>query len=111
MYSYLLLADDLRNLQKLIFCRDSVNLPGLIKKIMADLLNHNEIQERASQLSGPTVEGKQRRCTSLLKDFTRSRSPVWISWSPPQKSQHITQTEKTPTTKLHLTWQLTMPEA
>ena len=40
------------------------------KKIMADLLNHNEIQERASQLSGPTVEGKQLRCTRLLKDFT-----------------------------------------
>jgi 4a-hydroxytetrahydrobiopterin dehydratase len=39
---------------------------------MADLLNHNEIQERASQLSGATVEGKQLRCTGLFKDFTLS---------------------------------------
>ena len=39
---------------------------------MADLLNQNEIQERASQWSGPTVEGKQLRCTRLLKDFTLS---------------------------------------
>ena len=39
---------------------------------MADLLNHKEIQERASQLSGPTVEGKQLRGTRLLKDFTFS---------------------------------------
>ncbi len=36
---------------------------------MADLLNPTEIQERASQLSGPTVEGKQLRCTRLFKDF------------------------------------------
>ena len=42
------------------------------KKIMADILNHNEIPERASQLSDPTVEGKQLRCTRLLKDFTLS---------------------------------------
>jgi len=42
------------------------------KKIMADLLNQNEIQERASQLSGPTVEGKQLRCIRLFKDFTLS---------------------------------------
>lgn len=39
---------------------------------MADLLNPTEIQERASQLSGPTVEGKQERCTRLFKDFTLS---------------------------------------
>jgi len=39
---------------------------------MADLLNPTEIQERASQLSGPRVEGKQLRCTSLFKDFTLS---------------------------------------
>jgi 4a-hydroxytetrahydrobiopterin dehydratase len=40
---------------------------------MADLLNPTDIQERASQLSGPTVEGKQLRCTRLLKDdFTLS---------------------------------------
>jgi hypothetical protein len=76
MYSYLLLPDDSRNLQKLIFSTDSVNLPWLIKKIMADLLNHKEIQERPSQLSDPTVEGKQLRCTRLLKDFTQARSPL-----------------------------------
>jgi len=39
---------------------------------MADLLNQTEIQERASQLSDPTVESKQLRCTRLLKDFTLS---------------------------------------
>jgi 4a-hydroxytetrahydrobiopterin dehydratase len=33
---------------------------------MADLLNDKEIQERASQLSGWTVEGKQLRCTRSL---------------------------------------------
>ena len=36
---------------------------------MADLLNDTEIQERASQLSGWTVEGKQLQCTRLFKDF------------------------------------------
>ncbi len=36
---------------------------------MADILNQTEIQERSSQLSGPTVEGKQLRCTRLFKDF------------------------------------------
>ena len=72
MYSYLLLPDDSRNLQKLIFSTDSVNLPWLIKKIMAALLNPTEIQERASQLSDPTVEGKQLRCIGLFKDFTLS---------------------------------------
>ena len=72
MYSYLLLPDDSRNLQKLIFSTDSVNLSWLIEKIMAALLNPTEIQERASQLSDPTVEGKQLRCTRLLKDFTLS---------------------------------------
>ncbi|MEG4805828.1 4a-hydroxytetrahydrobiopterin dehydratase [Microcoleus sp. ARI1-B5] len=36
---------------------------------MADLLNDTEIQERASQLSGPTVYGKQLRCTRSFKDF------------------------------------------
>ncbi len=39
---------------------------------MAELLNPTEIQERASQLSGQTLEGKQLRCTSLFKDFTLS---------------------------------------
>jgi 4a-hydroxytetrahydrobiopterin dehydratase len=37
------------------------------KKIMADLLNPTEIQERASQLSDPAVEGKQLRCIGYLK--------------------------------------------
>jgi 4a-hydroxytetrahydrobiopterin dehydratase len=40
-----------------------------MEKNMADLLNQTEIQERASQLSSPTVEGKQMRCTRLFKDF------------------------------------------
>jgi len=39
---------------------------------MADLLNPTEIQERASQLSDPTVEGKQVRCIALFKYFTLS---------------------------------------
>ncbi len=36
---------------------------------MADLLNDTEIKERASQLLGWTVEGKQLRCTRSFKDF------------------------------------------
>lgn len=36
---------------------------------MADLLNDTEIQERASQLFGWTVEGQQLRCTRSFKDF------------------------------------------
>ncbi|AFZ07427.1 pterin-4-alpha-carbinolamine dehydratase [Oscillatoria nigro-viridis PCC 7112] len=36
---------------------------------MAELINNTEIQERASQLSGWTVEGKQLRSTRLFKDF------------------------------------------
>lgn len=39
---------------------------------MADLLNPSEIEDRASQFSGSTVEGKQLRCTRLFKDFTLS---------------------------------------
>jgi hypothetical protein len=39
---------------------------------MADILNQNESQKRASQWSGPTVEGKQLRCNRLFKDFTLS---------------------------------------
>ena len=42
------------------------------KKLWLTYLNPTEIQERASQLSGPTVEGKQLRCTDLFKDFTLS---------------------------------------
>ena len=42
------------------------------KKNYGDLLNPTEIQARASQVSGPTVEGKQLRCTRLFKDFTLS---------------------------------------
>lgn len=36
---------------------------------MAELINHSEIQERASHLSGWTIEGKQLRSTRLFKDF------------------------------------------
>jgi 4a-hydroxytetrahydrobiopterin dehydratase len=58
---------------------------------MPDLLNQSEIQERASQLSGPTVESKQLRCTRLFKDFTEAIALV-NKLSPPQKPQHINQT-------------------
>ncbi|MEG4353544.1 4a-hydroxytetrahydrobiopterin dehydratase [Microcoleus sp. LAD1_D5] len=36
---------------------------------MAELINNTEIKERASQLSGWTIEGKQLRSTRLFKDF------------------------------------------
>jgi 4a-hydroxytetrahydrobiopterin dehydratase len=36
---------------------------------MASLLSDTEIQKRASQLSGWTVEGTQLRCTRQFKDF------------------------------------------
>ncbi|MCU0547135.1 MAG: 4a-hydroxytetrahydrobiopterin dehydratase [Oscillatoriaceae cyanobacterium Prado104] len=36
---------------------------------MASLLSDTEIQERASQLSGWTVEGKELRCSLKFKDF------------------------------------------
>ncbi|MCC3409573.1 MAG: 4a-hydroxytetrahydrobiopterin dehydratase [Microcoleus sp. PH2017_10_PVI_O_A] len=36
---------------------------------MADLLSDSEIKERASLLSGPTVEGRKLRCTRSFKDF------------------------------------------
>ena len=42
---------------------------------MADRLNDTEIQERASQLSGWTVESKQLQCTRLFKDFIEA-----IAW-------------------------------
>ncbi|MEG3898058.1 MULTISPECIES: 4a-hydroxytetrahydrobiopterin dehydratase [unclassified Microcoleus] len=42
---------------------------------MADLLKDTEIKERASQLSGWTVEGKQLRCTRSFKDFLEA-----IAW-------------------------------
>jgi 4a-hydroxytetrahydrobiopterin dehydratase len=40
-----------------------------IPKIMASLLSDTEIQNRASQLSGWTVEGTQLCCTRQFKDF------------------------------------------
>jgi len=39
---------------------------------MAELINNTEIQDRVSQLSGWTIEGKQLRSTRLFKDFTLS---------------------------------------
>jgi|GEM_PF-1547839 len=39
------------------------------KKLWLTYLNPTEIQERASQLSGWTIEGKQLRSTRLFKDF------------------------------------------
>lgn len=36
---------------------------------MAELINNTEIKERASQLSGWTVEGEKLRSTRLFKNF------------------------------------------
>ena len=56
---------------------------------MADLLNQTEIQERASQLSSPTVEGKQLRCTRLLfKDFIEASAFVNKLVAPSQAAGH-----------------------
>ena len=55
---------------------------------MADLLNQTEIQERASQLSIPTVEGKQRRCTRLFKDFMEAIAFVNKLVAPSEAAAH-----------------------
>jgi 4a-hydroxytetrahydrobiopterin dehydratase len=59
---------------------------------MADLLNDSEIQERASQLSGWTVEGKQLRCSSSFQDFIGTIAFVNNKLVAPQKPQDITPT-------------------
>lgn len=58
------------------------------KKNMADLLNNTEIQERASQLSGWTVEGKQLQCTRLFKDFIEAIAFVNKLVAPSETAGH-----------------------
>ena len=55
---------------------------------MADLLNPTEIQERASQLSGPTVEGKQLRCSRLFKDCIEAIALVNKLVAPSEAAAH-----------------------
>ncbi|MEG4427526.1 MULTISPECIES: 4a-hydroxytetrahydrobiopterin dehydratase [unclassified Microcoleus] len=55
---------------------------------MADLINNTEIQERASQLSGWTVEGKQLRCTRLFKDFIEAIAFVNKLVAPSEAAAH-----------------------
>lgn len=55
---------------------------------MADLLNNIEIKERASQLSGWAVEGKQLRCTRLFKDFIESIAFVNKLVAPSEAAGH-----------------------
>ena len=55
---------------------------------MADLLNQTEIQERASQLSGPTVEGKQLRCSRLFKDCIEAIALVNKLVAPSEAAAH-----------------------
>ncbi len=55
---------------------------------MADLLKDTEIQERASQLSGWTVEGKELRCTRLFKDFTEAIAFVNKLVAPSEAAAH-----------------------
>ncbi|MEG4486869.1 4a-hydroxytetrahydrobiopterin dehydratase [Microcoleus sp. D2_18a_B4] len=55
---------------------------------MADLINNTEIQERASQLSGWTVEGKQLRSTRLFKDFIEAIAFVNKLVAPSEAAAH-----------------------
>ena len=55
---------------------------------MADLLNDTEIQERASQLSGWTVEGQQLRCTRSFKDFIGAIAFVHKLVAPSEAAGH-----------------------
>ncbi|MEG4396171.1 4a-hydroxytetrahydrobiopterin dehydratase [Microcoleus sp. BROC3] len=55
---------------------------------MADLLNDTEIQERASQLSGWTVEGKQLWCTRSFKDFIEAIAFVNKLVAPSEAAGH-----------------------
>jgi 4a-hydroxytetrahydrobiopterin dehydratase len=55
---------------------------------MADLINNTEIQERASQLSGWTVEGKQLRSTRLFKDFIEAIAFVNKLVAPSEAAGH-----------------------
>lgn len=55
---------------------------------MADLLNDTEIQERASQLSGWMVEGKQLRCTRKFKNFIEAIAFVNKLVAPSEAAGH-----------------------
>ncbi|MEG4089353.1 4a-hydroxytetrahydrobiopterin dehydratase [Microcoleus sp. Pol12B4] len=55
---------------------------------MAELINHTEIQERVSQLSDWTVEGKQLRCTRLFKDFIEAIAFVNKLVAPSEAAGH-----------------------
>jgi len=55
---------------------------------MAELINHTEIQERASQLSGWTIEGKQLRSTRLFKDFIEAIAFVNKLVAPSEAAGH-----------------------
>ncbi|MEG5032939.1 4a-hydroxytetrahydrobiopterin dehydratase [Microcoleus sp. AT3-D2] len=55
---------------------------------MAELINNTQIQERASQLSGWTVEGKQLRCTRLFKDFIEAIAFVNKLVAPSEAAAH-----------------------
>ncbi|MEP6487853.1 4a-hydroxytetrahydrobiopterin dehydratase [Microcoleus vaginatus GB2-A3] len=55
---------------------------------MAELINHTEIQERASQLSGWTIEGKQLRSTRLFKDFIEAIAFVNKLVTPSEAAGH-----------------------
>ncbi|MEG4070808.1 4a-hydroxytetrahydrobiopterin dehydratase [Microcoleus sp. Pol11C2] len=55
---------------------------------MAELINNTEIQERASQLSGWTIEGKQLRSTRLFKDFTEAIAFVNKLVAPSEAAGH-----------------------
>ena len=55
---------------------------------MADLLNNTEIQERVTQLSGWTVEGKQLRSTRLFKDFIEAIAFVNKLVAPSEAAAH-----------------------
>jgi 4a-hydroxytetrahydrobiopterin dehydratase len=58
------------------------------KKIMASILSDTEIKERASQLSGWTVEGKELRCTRKFKDFIEAIAWVNKLVAPSESAAH-----------------------
>ena len=55
---------------------------------MAELINNTEIKERASQLSGWTIEGKQLRSTRLFKDFIEAIAFVNKLVGPSEAAAH-----------------------
>ncbi|MEG4031818.1 MULTISPECIES: 4a-hydroxytetrahydrobiopterin dehydratase [unclassified Microcoleus] len=55
---------------------------------MAELINNTEIQERASQLSGWTIEGKQLRSTRLFKNFIEAIAFVNKLVAPSEAAGH-----------------------